>query len=168
MPARPVTHNPRVLLDDETLRTRLAEPSGEWRTREELRDAAKRVLGKVEAVLPPKDRHRVRDTALFSLRGYYATKASKFMAELRRAIDELRKVTLVYTDRQDAETTRTIRPLALYHWGHVWTVAAWCELRDDFRIFRLDRISKADVSTRRFRLEAPVTLEEFERRMSER
>jgi len=135
---------------------------------EELRDAARRVLGKVAAVLPPKDRHRVRDTALFALRGYYATKASSFMAELRKAIDELRKVTIEYTDRKDEETRRTVRPLALYHWGHVWTVAAWCELRDDFRTFRLDRITKAEVSTRRFRLEAPVTLEEFERRMSER
>jgi len=36
---------------------------------------------------------------------------------------------------------RTIRPLGLYFWGRVWTLAAWCELRTGFRSFRLDRIA---------------------------
>ncbi|MCB1620427.1 MAG: WYL domain-containing protein [Thiothrix sp.] len=34
------------------------------------------------------------------------------------------------------------RPLGLFFWGNVWTLAAWCELRTDFRNFRLDRIQR--------------------------
>ena len=33
-----------------------------------------------------------------------------------------------------------MRPLGLFFWGKPWTLAAWCELREDFRNFRLDRI----------------------------
>ena len=35
---------------------------------------------------------------------------------------------------------RIIWPLGMFFWGSVWTIGAWCELRDDFRIFRLARI----------------------------
>jgi predicted DNA-binding transcriptional regulator YafY len=38
----------------------------------------------------------------------------------------------------------------LYFWGDVWTLAAWCELRRDFRNFRLDRIDDARVAPERF------------------
>ena len=47
----------------------------------------------------------------------------------------------VVYDALDGETSeRDLRPLGLYHWGKVWTLAAWCELRTDFRNFRADRI----------------------------
>jgi len=34
-----------------------------------------------------------------------------------------------------------VRPLGIFSWGDAWSVAAWCELRQDFRNFRLDRIA---------------------------
>jgi predicted DNA-binding transcriptional regulator YafY len=49
----------------------------------------------------------------------------------------------------------------------VWTLAAWCELRQDFRNFRLDRIDKARIAAERFPDEAGKRLEEFLRRMRE-
>ena len=40
---------------------------------------------------------------------------------------------------------RAIRPLCQLFWGRVWTVLSWCELRDDYRSFRVDRIQ--DIKT---------------------
>lgn len=61
---------------------------------------------------------------------------------MHRAINERRRVAIAYANEAGDTTTRVIRPLGLYFWGSTWTLAAWCEFRDDFRNFRLDRITK--------------------------
>ncbi len=43
-----------------------------------------------------------------------------------------------------------IHPLALYFWGQSWTLIAWCELREDFRTFRPDRMIALEVTDERF------------------
>ena len=55
-------------------------------------------------------------------------------------------------------TRRTVRPLALAFYGPVWLLTAWCELRQDFRSFRLDRISDLAVLDERFHPEPGKTL----------
>ena len=63
-----------------------------------------------------------------------------------------------------------MRPLGCFYWGAVWTLAAWCETRDGFRNFRVDRIAALEVLDERFRDEPGKTLAdllrqvEFERR----
>ena len=59
---------------------------------------------------------------------------------LRHAIDHQFKVSLDYQDESGQVTERKIQPLGQFFWGKVWTLVAWCELRDDYRQFRLDRI----------------------------
>ena len=54
-----------------------------------------------------------------------------------------------------------LQPLALYFWGRVWTVAAWCELRRDFRSFRLDRMSSLRVLEERFEERPGHSLADF-------
>ena len=61
---------------------------------------------------------------------------------LRDAIRESRKLDLVYRDEHDAETSRVIRPIAMVYHVEATVLAAWCELRHDFRHFRVDRILK--------------------------
>ncbi len=62
---------------------------------------------------------------------------------VHEAIGARRRVVIDYAGEDGHATTdRTIRPLGLYFWGKVWTLAAWCELRDDFRSFRVDRIAR--------------------------
>ena len=56
---------------------------------------------------------------------------------------------------------RDVGPLALYFWGPVWTLAAWCELRNDFRNFRVDRIANAMIAGRSFADEPGKTLADF-------
>jgi predicted DNA-binding transcriptional regulator YafY len=126
-----------------------------------LRQAAKSVLDKVEAVLPQKDRRHVHDTALFSLSFRVSDQARTQMTIFRKAVHERRVVAIDYADQEGSETSRNVRPLGLYFWGESWTVGAWCELRTDFRNFRLDRVRASRLTEATFEHEPPVTLERY-------
>jgi predicted DNA-binding transcriptional regulator YafY len=56
---------------------------------------------------------------------------------------------------------RSVRPLALAFWSGVWTLAAWCELREDFRSFRIDRMEQIGVLERVFEDKKGQRLEDF-------
>ena len=127
----------------------------------ELARAARNVLSKVEVVLPPRLRDRIPDAALFAP-GFHVRKAtSEGLSELRAAIKARRKVALAYRDRGDAATERTVQPLGVFYWGASWSLGAWCELRRDFRNFRLDRVTKLEVTSETFADEPGRTLRDF-------
>jgi predicted DNA-binding transcriptional regulator YafY len=127
----------------------------------QLRTAARAVLSKVEAVLPESDRHRIADTALFALSFWVPEHHQEMLGTVRTAIDDRRRLQIVYAKNDDDVTDRVIRPLALYFWGRTWTVAAWCELRQDHRTFRVDRIRQAVPLDDHFALTPPVTLDDY-------
>ena len=70
-----------------------------------------------------------------------------------------------YRDGGGAGSRREIRPLGLWFWGKVWTLVAWCELRNDFRAFRIDRIAGVELAGRSFRPERGKQLADFYRRL---
>ena len=126
-----------------------------------LRAAAGDVLAKVEAVLPAALRDRIPDAALFAP-GFGVRKAtSAGLSELRGAIKSRRKVALSYKDRVESSTARTVQPLGVFYWGASWSLGAWCELRRDFRNFRLDRVTKLEVLDETFAAEPGRTLKDF-------
>jgi predicted DNA-binding transcriptional regulator YafY len=131
----------------------------------DLRRAAQSVLEKVEAALPPSERPRMHDTALFSVSFHVPKIVRHNLPPLRRSIDERRRLHFAYLDAEDHRTDRTVRPLGLYFWGNRWTLGAWCELRQDFRNFRVDRIEHADPLDDTFELVSPVTLDDYLRAM---
>lgn len=59
---------------------------------------------------------------------------------LRKACEARQKITITYRDLKEQQSTRTLSPFGLFGWGDHWTLLAWCEKRDDYRNFRLDRI----------------------------
>lgn len=128
---------------------------------EDLRRAAKSVLDKTEAVLPLKLRSRIHDTALFALSFRVSDKAREVLGPIRRAVGERHKLELHYRSADSSLSQRVIRPLGLYFWGTTWTVGAWCELREDYRNFRLDRVEQVELLEARFEHESPVTLEDY-------
>lgn len=111
-----------------------------------LARAAQDVLAKVEAVLPPERRDRIADATLFALNMREQGAVGERLARLRAAVREQRKIELDYGDRFGQHTTRTVWPLGLFYWGATWTVGGYCEMRDGFRNFRLDRIARLDVA----------------------
>lgn len=86
----------------------------------------------------------------------------------RRAIGAHNVVELDYRDGRGAASRRRVRPLGIFFWGDTWSVAAWCELRQDFRNFRLDRIAGLRRLEERFPDESGKRLEDFLRRMEAR
>lgn len=67
-------------------------------------------------------------------------RAPAFAAALRGALRARRVVHFDYRDAEDRPSTRRVRPLALAAAPETWLMIAWCELRQDFRVFRLDRM----------------------------
>ena len=133
---------------------RLAQP----RLDAALAARAEDALSKVLAVLPAGARAAAESLAVYAppIGPDEATRAR--LETLRIAAESRRKVLLHYRDLKDALSQRSVRPLGCFFWGTVWTLAAWCELRQDFRSFRIDRIEQLDVLDERFRDEAGKTL----------
>ena len=68
----------------------------------------------------------------------------------REAIRERRKLRLVYTDQQERRTSRIVRPIAVAYFVESTLIAAWCELRGDYRHFRAERIAELTVLAETF------------------
>jgi predicted DNA-binding transcriptional regulator YafY len=116
----------------------------------DLARAAGSVLTKVESVLPDRLRGRVDGSVLVAPGYQVPASITAEMGPLRGAIEEQHKVHLDYTRQDRTPSSRVVRPLALYFWGNRWTLAGWCELRDGFRAFRLDRMDRLEVLDQRF------------------
>lgn len=135
----PVTLPPLTLTPDEVqaltlglaLVSRGADPS--------LTRAAESLQGKIAAVLPARLLEGIgQDTWVFP--GDEAMAAARHLPGLRRAIRLRERVVIAYVDDAGHGSERPVRPLLLEFWGRVWTLASWCETRNDFRSFRVDRI----------------------------
>ncbi|MDX1575609.1 MAG: YafY family protein, partial [Kiloniellales bacterium] len=128
---------------------------------QELAEAAGDVIAKVEAVIPERLRDHMAQTALLAPAAHYAEPISLDPSQLRRALRQRHKLAFAYRDEGGRATRRTVRPLALAFYGPVWLLTAWCELRADFRSFRLDRMSELEVLDERFRPEPGKTLHDM-------
>jgi len=103
--------------------------------------AAEEALVKIGAVLPDPARARAETVQIHALQFFSMTPEQRERLDrIERACTAHRRLAITYADESGAPSTRLVRPLGLYFWGKVWTVLAWCELRDDFRVFRIDRI----------------------------
>jgi predicted DNA-binding transcriptional regulator YafY len=127
---------------------------------EEVAAAAKEVELKIRDVLPPSSRHSSRQP-LAHIYFQSDTKTLKFLPDLRRALDKKYIVRIEYSDDMGALSQRAIRPLGLEYWGKFWTLTAWCDLRADFRVFRLDRITKCEVTEKKFKPEKGKNYEDY-------
>ena len=132
-----------------------------------LAQAAGQVIAKVESVLPERLRKHMDETALLAPLNHYAEPLSVDPTALRTAIRTCRKVEFSYADREGVATRRTVRPLALAFYGPIWLLASWCELRQDFRAFRLDRMTELAVTDQVFAAEPGRTIADYLKRDGE-
>ncbi len=84
--------------------------------------------------------------------------AQRMLQQLREAAQAKLLAHISYRDATNQASERSVRPLGVFYWGAVWTLAAWCEYRHDFRSFRLDRIESLEVLEKHFADEAGKTL----------
>ena len=116
-----------------------------------LARAARSLATKIGAVTPAPP--EPDDDGLFVFTGREVTRAAPHMPMLRAAIRSNERLTITYVDESGLDSHRDIRPLQLEFWGRVWTLAAWCEARQDFRSFRVDRIRAITPTGETFPLE---------------
>ncbi len=111
----------------------------------ELAAAACDAVAKIGAVLPKTLRPILLDAPLIAPDYQESPPEAVDSSILRRALREQMKLKLDYVDQAGCETQRVVWPVALGYMDHKRMLIAHCELRDDFRHFRTDRIRDAEV-----------------------
>ena len=125
-----------------------------------LSEAARNALAKIVAVLPDDMRDRA-DAGLLVGPGERIAARDAELATIRQAIRTERKLAIAYVDQDGARTQRTVWPFALGFFDRVRIVAAWCELRGDYRHFRTDRIAALKLSDKRYPRRRQALLKEW-------
>lgn len=120
-----------------------------------------RALAKIETVLPKERRRDLQRPKVFAPAPVVEKAVQDTLHQLRMAIDTRHVAHVRYTREDGEQSERDLLPLGLYFWGKTWTLVAWCEMRDDFRHFRLDRINALTLSARTFVDEPGRTLQDF-------
>ncbi|EFR0233229.1 YafY family transcriptional regulator [Salmonella enterica] len=126
-----------------------------------LSAAARSALTKIAAVLPNDLCNTLDATALLVGPGASVTAEDEEILQIRRAIRAERKLEVNYCNLNGVESTRTIWPFALGYFDHARVLVAWCELRQEFRHFRTDRISSLKVTEQRYPRRRQVLLKEW-------
>ena len=130
-----------------------------------LAQSAEDALGMILSVLPVEARVAAEALAVYAPSGGLPPSTQITLQTLREAVHERCKVFINYRDLADKPSERTLRPLGCFYWGKVWTLAAWCEQRNDFRSFRVDRVTSVRRLDERFRDEPGKTLADLLRRL---
>ena len=115
-----------------------------------LAAASADALSRVMSVLPSTERAAAESLLVMVPTGGLDPGTQRVLQQLREAAQAKRLAHITYLDAADRPSERTVRPLGVFYWGKVWTLAAWCETRDAFRSFRVDRIETLDVRERHF------------------
>ncbi|MBI2421587.1 MAG: YafY family transcriptional regulator [Candidatus Hydrogenedentes bacterium] len=126
-----------------------------------LEQAARLLLTKVSQVAPDHVKAALDDSRLLVPGFHVASALRETLGLIRRCIEGSEVLRFAYKRADGAKSTRTVRPLCLVYWGHGWTLGAWCELREDFRTFRLDRMAGIEPDGRHFMPEAGQNLENY-------
>ena len=126
-----------------------------------MAQAAEEALVKIGAVLPEDERARANSVQIHAFEMPEMSDETRARLDvLQAAVDGSMRQALRYADEDGNVTKRGVRPLGLWFWGKVWTLVAWCELREDFRMFRVDRVQDI-ASEGGFRPERGKTLRDF-------
>ena len=107
-----------------------------------LARASDAILSKVAAVVPKDLEPLLSETLLFVPTSIGGARSADALLVTREALSARRKMRVKYANATGESTERVVRPLGVFFWGRTWTLAAWCELRNDFRNFRLDRVTE--------------------------
>lgn len=115
-----------------------------------LAAAAQDLLAKITSVVPENLRSFVVDPSIGTRPAVNTTPDGLDIARARAWIREGRKIFIAYRDERGEATRRVIWPVIIGYFEHARMLAGWCELRQDFRHFRTDRIIDAEFLDARY------------------
>lgn len=140
-----------------------------YHTEDSLKQNYESALLKIKAVLSLKDKDKLE--FLNSRIGFQKPWApiSLYLDTIQHAITENEKLKINYQSRgEEQQTERTIHPYAVYFSGAVWTTIAFCELRQEIREFRLDRIKELKIQLTHFKPDQSFRMEHYLEERSKR
>lgn len=117
----------------------------------DLADGAAAALKKLEARLPDSQAHRLRHAVLSAHRFERPAAPNVDPATLRSACWDEQEVRFAYRDARGKHSQRQVKPLSLIYFDRSTVLVAWCHLRGDYRVFRLDRMANLSETDVRFR-----------------
>ena len=115
-----------------------------------LQQAAQSVLAKVTVAVPARLRPHIADAQIYVSPGMTPGAEGADLGEVRAAIRRSAKLYIAYADEGGRRTNRVIWPLAMAYYVDVTLIGAWCELRADYRNFRVERIASSRVLDEHF------------------
>jgi predicted DNA-binding transcriptional regulator YafY len=129
---------------------------------QEMARYARQAVQKILAVLPDNLRQHDENLPLLvpqmnQVQNFYTAHSQA----LRIAIRERQQVEIDYQRADEESSTRCIEPLGLIFWGRTWTLVAWCQLRDQYRSFRLDRIQYLRLLDKKFETSETKSLNHY-------
>jgi predicted DNA-binding transcriptional regulator YafY len=133
-----------------------------YHTEDSLRKNFDSALLKIKAVLTSTEKDKLE--YLSSRIGFHQPWAprSSHLESIQHSITEHKKMEIIYhSKRKDETTKRNICPYAIYFTGAVWTTIGFCELRNEIREFRLDRISSLKILTDIFAPDNSFSIENY-------
>ena len=153
---------PPLMFDEQELQALLfgADVAKSWGDAA-MAEAAERILAKIDAVLPERLRPQLASQRLTVPDVRMSEATARMLGDVRDSINQRMRVFIEYRDAESEASERIVWPLTLAYWGISWTVGAWCELRQDFRTFRIDRITTARALRSTFPDEPGKRLEDY-------
>ncbi|WP_028024189.1 helix-turn-helix transcriptional regulator [Enterovibrio calviensis] len=110
-----------------------------------LASASESASRKIHSILPEHLKAQIEAIPLEVPAFHVESDCADRSEQLREATSNCEKVHIHYATGEGVDSERIIHPLGQVYWGKVWTLVAWCELRNDYRSFRIDRIKRVDV-----------------------
>lgn len=105
----------------------------------DLAIAAQEVRAKIQTGLPNPEQNQLMNAPFMSF--LQSDNPPPHVTLLRRAIRDCLVVSFDYVDGGGRTSQRRLQPLLICSLNDGWTISGWCELRRDFRTFRLDRMA---------------------------
>jgi predicted DNA-binding transcriptional regulator YafY len=140
-----------------------------YHTEDSLKQNYESALFKIKAVLSLKDKEKLE--FLNSRIGFQKPWAptSLYLDSIQHSITESEKLKIKYQTRGEEQLTeRIIQPYAVYFSGAVWSTIAFCELRQEVREFRLDRIKELKLQQTQFKPDNSFSMEDYLEERSKR
>ncbi|BFP40482.1 HTH domain-containing protein [Flavobacteriaceae bacterium GF1] len=122
----------------------------------------KSAIEKIKAILrgPQKEKAHLLTERVYFRNNYKNEKSSSYLMQIQLALTNFQVLKIEYLSSKQVLTTRKIEPFALYSTQENWLLVAFCRLRKEFRVFRIDYIQKVTNTLEQFESHN-MTLDEY-------
>lgn len=129
---------------------------------EHLAQSAKSLFHKIQHVLPNEMQNALQNSPMLVGSEYRPQQGEhQFIQLIRQAIQSQSVLDMQYLDLKEQLSQRRIYPLALAYFNQLRLLLTWCEERQDFRNFRIDRIQQLELTQQHYQPDRAFLLQQW-------